>query len=129
MMTRPPSWTEQASCLSLATRERDPWHPAVEDRPTYQYAVARRICQGCPVRLECLHEGLDLLTRMPVRGMFGGLTPEELRALAREHGLPARRVADHGTRSRYVVGCRCPRCRRASSDGEHQRRLGPAAAA
>jgi hypothetical protein len=122
MMTAPPTWTTEALCQGLATPERDPWHPDAE--PVLSEAVARHICAVCPVRLECLHEGLGLLTRTSVKGMWGGLTPEELRKLAKAKGLPARKVADHGTRGRYVShGCRCDPCVRANAAAEHGRRL------
>jgi hypothetical protein len=53
--------------------------------------------------------------------MWGGLTPNELRELARSLGKPSRKVAAHSTRARYVAGRRGEECRRASTIYEHQR--------
>jgi Transcription factor WhiB len=118
-------WAVEASCAYLVTPDYDPWHPDLKDGPAIAYAVARRICLECPVRLECLHEGLALLEVTTVQGMWGGMTPPELRELAREAGRPARKVAAHGTRARYVPphNCRCPECRKSNASEEHQRRL------
>ena len=58
-----------------------------------------------------------------VRGMYGGLRPDELRQLTRKLGRPARKVAQHGTRARYVVGWRKPCCCRANARDEHDRRI------
>lgn len=41
---------------------------------------ARSVCQGCPVRLECLADALDSRTEF---GVWGGLTERERRALRR----------------------------------------------
>lgn len=41
---------------------------------------ARTVCQGCPVRLECLADALDSRTEF---GVWGGLTERERRALRR----------------------------------------------
>ena len=38
------------------------------------------MCQGCPVRLECLADALDSRTEF---GVWGGLTERERRALRR----------------------------------------------
>lgn len=122
-------WTIEAACLGLTTADYDPWHPTGEGGTgpgkgaTVAYGAARRVCMQCPVRLECLHEGLRLLETVGVAGMWGGLTPEELRALAREVGKPARKVAQHGTRSRYVAGCHCALCTAANARVEHERRI------
>jgi len=40
----------------------------------------RSVCQGCPVRLECLADALDSRTEF---GVWGGLTERERRALRR----------------------------------------------
>lgn len=125
----PAPWIADAACRGLTGPERDLWHP---DKERYlRYAVARRICAGCPVRLECVHEGLDLLSADAVMGMWGGLTPSELRRLARDKGVPHRPAAEHGTRARYVgnpgrgqAGCRCETCRTANARREHERRIG-----
>ncbi len=118
-----PEWSVDAACDGVPKGDYDPWHPEGDDGPTLMYAVARRICAECPVRLECLLHGLELLKEAPVLGMYGGLTPEELRRLARRKGRPARKIARHGTRARYVAGCHCDLCSQANARGEHERRL------
>lgn len=124
MVTRPPDWTRHAACLGMADRGCDPWHPGRADAGAY--SQAKQLCLRCPVRAECLDYALDLMERLGrVAGMFAGLTPRELRALARERGRPTRAVAQHGTRARYVnYQCRCDPCRRANATGEAERRLG-----
>jgi hypothetical protein len=104
-LLRPPPWTDAASCAGLVTRDEDVWHPHDDLPPqekAVQYAVARLVCAGCPVRhpcaLEALHGGIG-------HGMFGGLTPADRRKIARRHGYPQPGAAQHGQRSRYVAGC------------------------
>lgn len=105
------AWMPLSACRGLAGREADPWHPVDGD-----FEAGRAICEGvCPVRAECLGYGLALLAEGPVEGMFGGLTPRELRAAAREAGLPTRKTAKHGTRAMYVAGCRKPCCQAANA--------------
>ena len=41
--------------------------------------AARDVCAGCPARLPCLAYALATL---PAAGVWGGLTPEEIRRLA-----------------------------------------------
>lgn len=62
--------------------------------------------------------------------MRGGLLPDELVDLAKTLGLPHRRRAQHGTRSKYVAGCdlgpggtACADCKAAHAAYEHERRL------
>ena len=140
MLRRPADWTESAACDGLATPERDPWHPDDHVLPPaqvdFQYALARRVCAECPVRLQCMRFGLDLLALVPVEGMFGGLTPKELRRVARRMGRPWQPVAQHGTRSRYIAGCHegadgraCDPCKLAHREYESERRARVRAAA
>ena len=126
LMHRPAAWTEAAACTGLATRDRDPWAPAEHLTPeqrAFEWHIARRVCASCPVRLECAAAALEDLTRVEEHTMRGGLTPDELVDLAKALGRPWRRRAQHGTRSRYVAGCRCDLCRDAHRVYEHERRL------
>jgi hypothetical protein len=117
-------WAEEARCRGLSTAGSDPWHPG--GRPATRavaYAVGRRVCAGCPVRLECAQYGLSLLELAGNQGgMFGGLTPRELMKLARELELPRTIKAQHGSRAGYVAGCRCAPCRAENTRYEHTRR-------
>lgn len=124
MVERPDDWKLLGACVGLSSRQLDPWCP--DDGPDAQmlYAAARRVCAECPVRLECAIDALNLLPKVKEHSMRGGLTPTELGRLARELGGKGRPVAQHGTRSRYVRGCKCGACRNAHAVYEHQRRLG-----
>jgi hypothetical protein len=114
----------------MATGEHDWWFPD-DDAPDaeLQYARARRVCARCPVRLQCAEFGLAGLPLGLTSGMHGGLTPAELAELADQLSQPDHKVAQHGTRSRYVAGpCegygdkRCPACTEAHRRYEADRR-------
>lgn len=119
LLLRPPTWTTSALCIG----EPDYWH---DDS---SWPTAKAICEGCPVLAECRSWGMAGLPLGVVEGVYGGLTPGELTMLARGLGLPARRVAQHGTRSRYVAGAclpdgsRCLPCVEAHRIYEAERRL------
>jgi WhiB family redox-sensing transcriptional regulator len=118
------SWSRSAACKGRATREHDPWHPDAGRANRYLYAEARAVCATCPVIGQCRDRGLDLIELTgEVEGMFGGLTPAELRQLARQLGRPTRKVAAHGTPSGYVAGCRQACCRDANARYKAGRRL------
>jgi hypothetical protein len=126
LMSRPPDWTLDAACTGLATRSRDIWTPddtLPEVEQAFELHLARRVCARCPVRVECLTDALTDLPRVDPHSMRGGLTPDEQIQVARSLGLKWRREAQHGTRSRYVAGCRCDDCRAAHRVYEHERRL------
>lgn len=119
-------WTEEAACTGLVTRGYDPWCNDPElPKPERQrrQATARRICAACPVLLDCAADALHQLDKVDEHTMRGGMTPTELTAVAKKLGLPYRREAQHGTRSKYTAGCRCDDCRAAHRDYEHERRL------
>jgi hypothetical protein len=65
-----PSWHHEAACAGMPA---ETFHPPAADRPAVE--AAKLICQGCPVRVECL---ADILAwELPSRrsGILGGLTP------------------------------------------------------
>jgi hypothetical protein len=126
-----PSWVEDAACSGLANGETDYWHPGDQRtaEAVFAYAVARRVCRDCQVRLKCVLYGLELLPLTGVEGMYGGLAPGELKELAADLERPRRVVAQHGTRAKYIgdtrtgrKGCRCGKCVRANAAYEHARR-------
>jgi hypothetical protein len=54
-----------------------------EDRPTgnrYTYTMAKELCSGCPIRVECLDYAL---AANEDHGVWGGLSPVERRQLKR----------------------------------------------
>ncbi|GAA1228374.1 WhiB family transcriptional regulator [Prauserella halophila] len=78
--TRPQSleWVQDAAC-----RDEDPelFFPVSDTGPGSQQAArAKAVCARCPVRDLCLQQALDNGLDF---GIFGGLTQEERRELAR----------------------------------------------
>ena len=65
-------WASRASC-----RKADPDALFVQGAAQNR---AKAICQGCPVRTECLADALDNQTEY---GVWGGMTERERRALLR----------------------------------------------
>jgi Transcription factor WhiB len=121
-----PDWTTRAACLPLVMAGEDLWHPDDELPRRVQevmFEAARAICVTCPVQVQCGRQGLELLETDSVDGMYGGMVSDEMREIARKVQRSPRRVAQHGTRSRYVnYRCRCLLCRAANSVGEADRR-------
>jgi WhiB family redox-sensing transcriptional regulator len=72
-------WQERSACLTT-----DP--ELFSSEASANVARAKRICAGCPVRAECLQFALDS-TYVPY-GIYGGLTPEERKALKRRAQHP-----------------------------------------
>lgn len=71
----PGPWVEEALC---AQADPDLWHPnRGEDDKTTR---AKAVCEGCPVRAECLTYALDHHEEW---GIWGGLTVKERQALRR----------------------------------------------
>ena len=50
--------------------------------PSTEQNLAKRICRGCPVRMECLADALDNRIEW---GVWGGMTERERRGLLRRH--------------------------------------------
>lgn len=68
------SWTTRGSCCSL-----DPDGFFVQGADQQK---AKTLCEGCPVRAECLADALDNRIEF---GVWGGMTERERRRLLREH--------------------------------------------
>lgn len=66
-------WVLQAKCRGM----EDAMFPEGADQKR-----VRAVCQGCPVRTECLAEALDNRIEW---GVWGGMTERERRQLLREH--------------------------------------------
>lgn len=79
-----PDWTVRAACRGLYGK---PEHPADERYdPFFDFGAqeedtlaAKRVCYGCPVRLQCLTENLWV----PF-GIWGGYTERERRSLRQD---------------------------------------------
>lgn len=74
------AWREQAACRDLPT---DVFFPEADDCSSNNYVLARRVCELCPVREDCLHYAL---ANSIIHGMFGGLSPLQRRKAAKELG-------------------------------------------
>ncbi|MGL5934472.1 MAG: WhiB family transcriptional regulator, partial [Cetobacterium sp.] len=81
-------WRAQAACLGL---NPELWFAERGDQPARE---AKRICYDCPVREPCTEYAV---TAREEHGIWGGLTPRELRRLrtarrrlesAAEHRIP-----------------------------------------
>lgn len=83
------AWHERAHC-----RDTDPdaLFPEREPGGSAHVATVKRICQGCPVRGDCLGYAL---AHPEVVGIWGGLTePERRRLTGRPHVRPGPRTYD-----------------------------------
>lgn len=130
MTDGPPPWTKDAACTPHILAGRDPWHPDAELPRRVQavmYEQARAICLACPVQVQCGRLGLELLNRDSVDGMYGGMTPDELRDVARAVARSPRKMARRGSRSCYIKSCGHPECRAANTRYEAGRRKRKAA--
>lgn len=69
-------WMDDAAC---AETDPDLFFPELDS--LWKVAVAKKICDGCPVKMECLEYALR--NRFD-EGIFGGLSPSSRRALLRK---------------------------------------------
>jgi WhiB family redox-sensing transcriptional regulator len=76
-----PVWQTNANCRDAHPETMWPLPYA-----TYLIDAARRICHGCPVRLQCLHDGAACGDWESIRG---GLTGHERKSLHRDGLTPA----------------------------------------
>lgn len=72
----PPTWIVDAACRTYTV---DHWF---SEMPGNSYAEAKAVCEGCPVRQQCLDHALV----HEDYGVWGGLTPRERRRYLK--GLP-----------------------------------------
>lgn len=94
-------WRNHALCKGKLV---DIWYPPLEAENQEQYyAVAREVCNRCPVWKECLKDGID-----ENWGMWGGLTTLERSIFKPKPKKTA--LKPHGTPTRYRQGCRCSDC-------------------
>jgi WhiB family redox-sensing transcriptional regulator len=69
-------WQTGAACVGI---DPETW-VAKDER------IAKRICNGCPIRATCLTETMRVEAQVPGKryGVFGGLNGDERRKLARK---------------------------------------------
>ena len=96
-----PEWMSDSLCKNLAG---DIWFPPFEaTNPEQYYAIAKTICNVCPVWKECLDIGIK-----ETYGVWGGLTPQDRTPLQKSARVS--NLALHGTVVRYRQGCKCTLC-------------------
>lgn len=67
-MNQRPDWMRAAACAYV---DPELWYPHDKGDPG---VAAKRICRGCPVRIECLEYALD---NNEDHGIWGGLSRQE----------------------------------------------------
>lgn len=108
-----PDFFDHASCRGVDTNVFFP-----EKGGRQLLAAARRICEGCSVRSECLTWSLEMARHVDLHGVFAGLTAAERDAELRRLGhTKVQRTTPHphGTVAGYVrhqhEGTKpCPSC-------------------
>ena len=82
------NWLDDAACRGMDTEVFFPQVGNNFNSPAMRQLVdnAKNICAGCPVREPCVEYALN--NREPY-GIFGGMTTDERRILARKRGMPS----------------------------------------
>lgn len=80
-------WRAHAACAEV---DGELFHPPQGGGATACTSLARTICAGCRVRVECLAAALeyDASDQWGGHGVWGGLTPAERRRLRKASGGP-----------------------------------------
>ena len=100
-MKTPPDWMSESACKN---RAGDIWFPPFDaPNPELYYAIAKNVCNVCPVWKECKEMGIN-----ESYGVWGGLTPQERTPLQKVNKVT--NFAAHGTATRYRQGCNCSEC-------------------
>lgn len=95
-MASRPKWMTQARCAENPALA-DLWFSTVPE----DMATAKRVCNDCPVKSECLDEALK---NEEAFGVWGGLTPRARRPLRKAAALriaPPKRVGGQAFASYY----------------------------
>ena len=99
-MKTTPDWMSESLCRQ---KHGDIWFPPFETTtPEINYAIAKKVCNVCPVWSDCLSFG-----KKEIYGVWGGLTPQERLPLQKD---TTNNLANHGTITRYRQGCICNAC-------------------
>lgn len=104
-------WRDRAACKDTDTETFFTFTPGPGG--THE---AKAICGWCPVRDACLHYALDMESAsghgwVGRYGIWGGLTPQERKALARDRPETCRRCSTPIDRKRGSNTLYCPPCR------------------
>jgi len=78
------TWQARAACAT--TDEPDAWFLNKEGDNALQYHMARIVCEGCPVAMECLRYAIDA---NETHGLWGGFSPRERDDIKRRMGAAA----------------------------------------
>lgn len=75
-MKRRHHWSEDAACVGYPD---DVFFPPPGKQPNRTVGLAKQVCAGCTVQIQCLTMALDLERDASSRryGIYGGLTPIE----------------------------------------------------
>lgn len=100
-MKTTPDWMSESLCRK---KHGDIWFPPFETTtPEINYAIAKKVCNVCPVWADCLAIGMK-----EIYGVWGGLTPQERLPMQKENKQQF--IAEHGTITRFRQGCDCNAC-------------------
>jgi WhiB family redox-sensing transcriptional regulator len=100
-MKTTPDWMSESLCRK---KHGDIWFPPFETTtPEINYAIAKKVCNVCPVWADCLVIGMK-----EIYGVWGGLTPQDRLPLQKENKQQF--IAEHGTITRFRQGCDCNAC-------------------
>lgn len=72
------SWWSEANCSGT---DPEAFFPEKGGTDASETAVAKRVCGGCPVSVQCGEWALD---RPDLSGIWGGMTERERRAIRRQ---------------------------------------------
>ena len=75
------AWTSMAACKGQTAKMFPAHH-----KDTQYIVAARKICDECPVRRECLNYALEY-PPADMHGVWAGLTPRQLAAEQRRRGI------------------------------------------
>lgn len=93
-LDRGESWDQLAACADLMRGDPitfDEYFYPEEFRDRAVTKMAKKICQACPVRVECL---TDALQNNDGYGLKGGLTPVERKAHIKLSQIPRQKGTD-----------------------------------
>lgn len=77
---KPESWMEDSACVG---HQPEWWFPDDRSNGSEETRMAKAICGGCPVRTQCLDYALRTEPGFTRFGIFGGLTADARRKLAK----------------------------------------------